>query len=248
MNEKMDLFQQKAEVYDMGRTGYSEAVFSLIARFFKTGKAADVGMGTGIFSEALLARGYEVYGVEIDMEMRRKAEIRLEKHPSFHAVAGSAEATTLLGNSMDFITVASAFHWFSKEAFQKECKRILKREGMVFLITNARDNDTALAKAQAEICRTFCPTFTSFSHGADATEKAYKSFFVTSRREVLQNDLIYTPETFLARSLSSSYSLIEQDEAFEPYKEALQALFLKYAEGGTMKVPNKTVVWYGAPA
>lgn len=36
--------------------------------------------------------------------------------------------------SVDFVTTAQAFHWFDGALFRRECKRILKKNGLVFLI------------------------------------------------------------------------------------------------------------------
>ena len=52
----------------------------------------------------------------------------------------------------------------------------------------------------------------------------------------------------MQRNLSASYSLREAEEGYEPYLEALGALFDRYAEGGLLRVPNDTAVYWGRPA
>ena len=81
---------------------------------------ADVGSGTGILSKLFLENGNRVFAVEPNDEMRRAGEEYLSGFKKFSSVAGSAEATTLADASVDFVTVAQAFHWFEPVAARRE--------------------------------------------------------------------------------------------------------------------------------
>ena len=99
---------------------------------------ADLGAGTGLFCEGLLARGHHVFAVEPNAAMRAAADARLHGYPGYRGIAGSAEATTLEEHSVDLVTAAQAFHWFEVEPTRRECLRILRPGGKVALIWNDR--------------------------------------------------------------------------------------------------------------
>src|SRR5260370_37277837 len=90
---------------------------------------ADLGSGTGILSELFLKHGHRVFGVEPNREMRSAGERLLAKYPEFSSIDATAEATTLVNASIDFITAGQAFHWFDREKARPEFARILKPGG-----------------------------------------------------------------------------------------------------------------------
>lgn len=137
MNKNINLFSGKADGYAKYRPTYPEALYELLyssAGMTKDSIVADIGAGTGIFSRGLLERGSMVYCVEPNEDMRSEAEVYLRDYQKVEFVNAPAEATALQGHSIDFITVAQAFHWFDRLAFQQECQRILKHKGKVILI------------------------------------------------------------------------------------------------------------------
>ena len=242
------MFEQKAGAYAAGRAGYApEAVDAILAQF-ENGLpvcAADMGSGTGLLSEALLARGCTVYGVEPDAGMRRKAERALGVHKDFHSVDASAEHTGLPDASVDAVCAASAFHWFDPEKFRSECARILKPGGRVFLLTNAREMDE-LAQEQARICAQYCEAFISFNHGGEYTDAACARFFAPGYvRLDFRHDLRYTSGNFLARCLSSSYAPAPGSAQYAPYRDALAEWIARRGASGKIAVRNHTVLWHG---
>lgn len=63
--------------------------------------------------------------------------------------------------------------------------------------------------------------------------------------EEYDNPLFYTMETFVSRSLSGSYSLKEGDPGYQTFLRDIRAVFRKYERDGKVKMPNKTVVYFG---
>src|SRR5436190_381607 len=107
-------FSSRVEAYAKYRPGYPAGVIELFQREcgLKPGASvADIGSGTGIFSELLLKTGVTVYGVEPNADMRAAAEKSLATYPGFHSVDGSGEQTGLPDASIDLVTCAQAFHW-----------------------------------------------------------------------------------------------------------------------------------------
>ena len=111
-----DRFTGKAGAYAQGRPGYPSAVVKLLTQETRreNPRMADIGSGTGILSRAMLERGWTVYGVEPNDDMRKEAEKTLNGFSRFHSVAGTAEHTRLSGASVDLVTSAQAFHWFDR--------------------------------------------------------------------------------------------------------------------------------------
>jgi SAM-dependent methyltransferase len=134
-------FKGRVENYAKYRPSYPRDVLELLEMecgLTGTSVVADVGSGTGILSELLLANGNRVLGVEPNREMQEAAERRLRRHPLFTSVAGTAEATTLDDASVDFVAAAQAFHWFDPQRARAEFARTLKPGGWVVLIWNLR--------------------------------------------------------------------------------------------------------------
>ncbi|MFR4416333.1 MAG: class I SAM-dependent methyltransferase [Akkermansia sp.] len=115
-----DRFTGKARAYAQGRPDYPASVVGLLTQESRreNPRLADIGSGTGILSRAMLERGWTVYGVEPNDDMRKEAEKRLSAFPRFHSVAGTAERTGLPGASVDLVTAAQSFHWFNAVCVQ----------------------------------------------------------------------------------------------------------------------------------
>ena len=139
MNEER--FSSRAETYAQYRPTYADGFMEYL--YTEVGLnagsvIADIGSGTGILADLLLRRGGTVYGVEPNDDMRRIAEDDLARHGSFVSVNATAEMTSLPEASVDFITVAQAFHWFDRQKFRAECRRLLRPGGKVILVWNRK--------------------------------------------------------------------------------------------------------------
>jgi SAM-dependent methyltransferase len=137
-------FSGRASSYAKARPGYPHELFDhlfSVGALSKGCKVADLGSGTGIFSELLLSHGVAVYAVEPNLEMRDLAEARLSLAPGFHSVPGCAERTTLPDGSMDAATAAQAFHWFDPDLTREELRRVLRPRGQVIMVWNNREKE-----------------------------------------------------------------------------------------------------------
>src|SRR5437773_6835961 len=70
--------------------------------------------------------------------MRRAGEEYLSSYDGFSSMEGSAESTTLVDSSIDFVTAGQAFHWFEPNGARSEFLRILKPAGWVVIAWNDR--------------------------------------------------------------------------------------------------------------
>jgi SAM-dependent methyltransferase len=128
-----------AEVYERGRPGYpAAAVEAIVERLdLRAGRTVlDLAAGTGKLTRLLVASGASLVAVEPIPEMRAELERRV---PDVAVLAGTAEEIPLADDSVDAVTVASAFHWFDGERALREIHRVLRRGGGLALVWNARD-------------------------------------------------------------------------------------------------------------
>lgn len=229
MNEEK--FSGRAELYAQSRPSYAQGAIDLIRAVVpRGGDVADIGAGTGIFTRQLLSAGYRVYAVEPNADMRA-----MLAGCGAQVVCAPAEATGLPDNSVDLVTAAQAFHWFDKEKFRAECRRILRDGGKVLLLWNSSD-DSPLNSEINELSRRYgekggiCPQ----------SRKSADGFFAEHAAYTFPNDLVFDRERFIANRLSRSHAPRQGEENYEPLRAALSELFDRYGKDGTITVPNIT--------
>lgn len=150
-------FELVADVYEQARPGYPpEAVAWIAARLgLRPGRTVlDLGAGTGKLTSALLATGASVIAVEPGDAMRAELE---QAAPRAEALRGSAEDIPLPDASVDAIAVGQAFHWFRHDEALPELHRVLRPDGGVALIWNARDPHAPLHREIGELISPFVP-------------------------------------------------------------------------------------------
>ena len=242
-------FDGRAKVYTASRPSYAPMLIDCMYKEYGISKSsviADIGSGTGKFAKHLLERGSEVYGVEPNEDMRCVAENELGGYLNFHSVRGDAENTTLETNSVDYITTAQAFHWFDVNGFKRECSRIIRNNGKVFLVWNVRDSTDVLNQELHRVYSRYCPNFKGFSGGIEKDDPRIREFFGDQYDYVsFDNPLHFDREKFIARSLSGSYSLKEGDRDYGDYMETLLAVFNKYSDNGIVSIANQSVAYIG---
>ena len=236
MNEHK--FDQKGGIYSKARPSYPDKLFSYLTGNGYVGKAtviADIGSGTGKFTQQIGRYSEKVFAVEPNDDMRLIAEKNFADCSNIVSVNGSAENTTLSDSSVDFITVAQAFHWFDRKTFKAECRRILRKNGKVLLVWNDRDTDSNLIRENYEINRKFCPNFKGSSNGFDFGKDSFADFFDGDFEVInFRNDLIYDKDAFISRCLSSSYAPNQGDENYNMYVNELWELFEKYSKNSVV--------------
>ena len=113
-----------------------ETTMHHLRRFLKPGmQLLDIGAGTGRYTSALMAEGYDVKAVEL---VKRNLQVFLDREPTADVVQGDAR-------NMPFIPTASAdvtvllgplYHLIGDEEKLKaltEAKRVTKPDGLIFV-------------------------------------------------------------------------------------------------------------------
>ncbi len=214
---------------------------------------ADVGAGTGISSRMFLDAGNTVFAVEPNAPMRAAAERWLGGNPRFHAVDGSAEATTLAAGSVDLVTAAQAFHWFDADAVRREWARILRPRGLAAVFWNSRLlAGSAFLEGYERLLLDYGTDYVSVAERY-ADEAAMRRWFGEGYRgaATFPHRQLLDFDALRGRLLSSSYAPREGDPRHAPMLAALRTLFDATAREGLVGFDYETRIYVGtlpAPA
>jgi len=206
-------------------------------------QVADIGSGTGIFTELLLLKGYHVTGVEPNEAMRKAAEQRLGGYDRFYSQDGRAEATGLMDQSIHLITVAQAFHWMDVEATKREFLRILQPGGHIVLVWNLRLTHTAFLQAYEDMTRAFGRNYDAANR---IIETQISEFFQPREMHIQtwSNIRLLDFEGLKGLVLSASYMPLEGDPRHEEMIARLEELFATHKENGLVKMEYETKMYY----
>ena len=242
-------FSNRVENYIRYRPSYPQELINLLEREAKLSPVstiADIGSGTGIFSELLLKAGYQVDGVEPNQAMREAAERLLAGYPRFHSVDGSAQATNLPDQSMDLIVAAQAFHWFDTPESRTEFRRILKPGGKIALIWNERHLDTTpFLRGYETMLREFGTDYSEIRHENIGPESLKLIFPGGYETHAFSNSQQFDYEGLEGRLLSSSYTPVPGRPGYEPMLSELRRLFDAHQQGGQVSIDYDARVHLG---
>jgi SAM-dependent methyltransferase len=250
MSDSTRRFSSRVENYLKYRPSYPpEVVGILAAECGLTPRAlvADIGAGTGLLAQLFLNNGNRVLGVEPNREMREAGARLLADYPQYAAVDGTAEATTLDDQSIDFITAGQAFHWFDREKARAEFARILRPGGWVALVWNERriDSNPFLA-AYEQLLRTYAGDYATLNH-RQVDQQQIAAFFKagTFKMQTFENRQIFDYEGVKGRLLSSSYTPEPGQPAHQPMLDELAAIVRAHQADGSVAFEYDTNVYYG---
>ena len=122
-----DLFSNHANQYAAFRPTYPKELYDFIFRHVKNFDVAwDAGTGNGQVARDLSRQFKKVFATDISAKQIENAYL---SENIFYSLAG--ETTSFPANSFDLICVAQAIHWFDREKFFNEVKRVAKPETVI---------------------------------------------------------------------------------------------------------------------
>lgn len=239
-------FSNRAENYMKYRPSYPPEIIPFFENTIglkPEHRVADIGSGTGLFSELLLKKGYPVICIEPNDQMRNAAENKLGHYPGFTSRNHRAEQTGLRTHSLDLITVAQAFHWMEPEDTKKEFLRILKPDGHIVLAWNLRLRhspflkDYEVLKEQFGIDYKFRKAF---------NEEAIRQFFQPESVNIqsFPNIQWLDFESLKGQLLSASYIPLPGHPHYDTMISELVRLFVSYNENGFVKMEYETKLYW----
>lgn len=243
-------FSDRVADYVRARPSYPNEVVALLqeeCRIDSDSFVADIGCGTGIFTQQLLAIGCLVVGVEPNEPMLEAAIANLANHSQFLAVEASGESTGLADHCVDLVTVAQAFHWMDPSEARLEFMRILKPKGWVALIWNERvSSGSEFLEGYERVIRDFAPEYAFVKHRNQADDSIL-AWFENSEAEVhsFENNQLIDLNGLLGRAFSSSYVPAEGTDGRRKIENALTNLFASTQQGGLVSLEYETKVFLG---
>ena len=242
-------FSDRVENYIRYRPGYPQEALEVLKTecgLHPEHVIADIASGTGIWTRMLLENGNKVIGVEPNAEMREAGERLLAEFKDFTSVAGSAEATRLAYQSVDFVMAAQAAHWFDREGARREFVRILKPGGWLVLLWNERLTDaTPFLREYEKMLVTYGTDYEQVRH--ERTTDAVNEFFDPEpyQERVFSNRQEFDYEGLEGRLLSSSYAPAPGHPRCEPMLRELRRIFEANAVNGRVAFLYNTRVYFG---
>lgn len=136
-----DHFAARAAQYRTYRPGYPSALFDHLAQLVERREIAwDCGTGSGQAAVGLARHFGRVVATDASAAQLAHAT----PHERVEYRVARAEASGLDAGTVDLVTVAQAVHWFDREAFYAEARRVLRPRGVLAVWTY---DDVALGDA-----------------------------------------------------------------------------------------------------
>jgi len=248
------VFSAKARDYQRARPDYPAALFAHLATHAGLGPGArvlDLGAGTGLLTQGLLAAGAQVLAVEPADEMRAVADAVLGHLPGYSSAPGRAEALPVPDGAVDLITAAQAFHWFDVPRARAEARRALRQGGQVALITNERVAEDPLHQALDEGFARFGGERRDalVAHEAQKATQGMAAFFDDAgfAQAEWPHGHALDEAGLQALVFSRSYMPLRGTAEGEAAAAWVARVFARFAQGGRVQVRYRTQCCQGRP-
>lgn len=241
MNEEK--FTGKADVYDKYRPSYPGELIRWLWEKTHAETVADIGAGTGKFTECLRAMPWRITAVEPNGDMLEKLRANC---PGVGIVNAPAEDTGIPSGSIDLVTAATAFHWFDREKFKAECCRIFSPGGRLALVwNNHREND--FMRERDRVFLKYCGICNSASGSTEREGDLFLRNEYFSEMDFFSADysMLMDEEQFVGYSLSHSYSLKKGDENYGGFVNELREAFRRFEHESRVEVPYEATCYLG---
>lgn len=215
-------FTGKAEAYTKARPGYPAETVEYICSLVQPNAVfADIGAGTGKFTQLIAMRGYTVFAIEPNADMREQLAVTLSSFANAFIINSSAENTTLPNRSVDVITCAQALNYFDINTYRLECQRIGKPGSIAITLYNS------------------IPGIGNPENYKRSTALFYKN---PSVRE-FSNPIFYTRENWLAYMLSHANLPVSSNPNYERYIKEINEIFERENINGLLSRDAVTKVY-----
>jgi len=105
-------------------------------RLPQLGKLVELGCGTGIFTEALVAKADSLLVTDLSDRLLEVAKKRIGDHPKVTLQIENCMATSFGPETIDSVFMANLIHVVeSPDTLLQECHRILRKNGIIVIVT-----------------------------------------------------------------------------------------------------------------
>jgi len=243
-------FSDRVDDYVRYRPAYPARALEPLVTDCGLGSAAtvaDVGAGTGIWTDRLLDSGCRVLALEPNRQMRRAGRRRPGDAQRVTWLAGTAEATGLADASVDLVTAAQAFHWFDRRRARAELARVLKPGGWMAVIWNERHKETTpFLAAYERLLVDRAIDYERIDHSRIGRRDLEPFFAPASVREFsCDNRQVLDLAGLEGRLRSCSYAPGPEHPDHEPMMAELRRIFAGCQENGQVAIDYDCRIYYG---
>jgi ubiquinone/menaquinone biosynthesis C-methylase UbiE len=242
--ENTERFTGRAATYDRYRLRYPPDTILKLLRDWcalePDWHIADIGAGTGMFSEVFLANGNPIIAIEPNQEMRASCQELLRTWPHLEVRDGTAEATGLENASISMVAAGRAFHWFDIPRALTEFRRILKTHGWLVLVSLGRDKGEDPQSRDFEHLLTHQGIDDNYARAGFRVHENLQEFFAADHHHVeIDGQQQLDWETFLGQTMSLSIVPQPGHPRAETFHHLLRDYFNTYASNGILTAPTK---------
>jgi SAM-dependent methyltransferase len=243
-------FTGRVEAYRRYRPRYPREIIPLLvdrSSLAPSSVVADIGAGTGMLAELFLEHGNQVLAVEPNAEMRAACAELAAQYPRLRCINGTAEQTGLANQSVDFIAVGRAFHWFDHSRCRPEFLRVLRPNGWMLIAgLGPRRGSEPVEQDYEKVLDT---------HGIDYAAHRNRYAIGHAARQFFGSDEVEKAEfpgierlnyqALEGRMLSLSVTPRPDDPRFPAFRQALKAYFEQYQVNGEIDLPTNCKIYFG---
>jgi ubiquinone/menaquinone biosynthesis C-methylase UbiE len=244
-------FTQLAKDY-VNRPGYSGSALRAIGAYVGAWRpgflVADVGAGTGKLTECLTALGLNGVAVEPNDAMRAEGVSSFAGRNSFRWQAGSGEQTGLPDKSVDWVLMASSFHWTDPSKSLPEFHRILRPGGFFTALWNPRDLERSDLHSRIEaLIHSIVPEINRVSSGSNRYTKGLEETLSSTGHF---DNLVFVEAPHVEYMSKERYmgvwrsvNDIQAQAGPERFRRILQAIEMEIRDLDQVVVPYRTRAW-----
>jgi len=251
-----DHFTKLASFYSQYRTFDHKAINYITKKLASMSNiaAADIGCGDGRYSIKLIEKlrnRLSLTCVDNNYEMLRQISNISHNFKNLQTKYAFAEKLPFDDNSLDCIFSFNAIHHFKINEFAKECNRILKNNGLLFIYTRLKDQN------ESNVWGKFFPDFSKkenrlFDIQGLAERISNQTSLNLKSSESFQHNRSSDIRTLVSKaekkhySTFSLYTISEFEKSLGKFKQNIYQNFnnpenIQWVDGNTMFVFQKTL-------
>jgi SAM-dependent methyltransferase len=152
-NTQMGLrFDRVAELYERVRPAYPEVLLDFATEGRTIRDALEIGCGSGQLTAALATRAFHLQGIEPGTEL---AALARQRAPGAVVRIGRFEEVSLPAAAFDAVFSATAFHWVDPTIGWAKAARVLRRPGILALLSHVFVADEQARPAQEALAQIY---------------------------------------------------------------------------------------------